>query len=127
MCSSDLGPTHGTGGEYHVSKLLYAPSESVFFDAVREKGLRIGDLNGEEQFVGFGRIDYNLKDGLRWGTYQAYIEPILDRANLKVYRYATVQKVSAKVQVHPEMKTALAMYDIASRFISLALTNERTG
>lgn len=42
---------------------------------------------------GFGGMDVTMKNGRRFSTYSGYIKPILDRRNLKIYRYAEVTKV----------------------------------
>jgi len=39
-----------------------------------------------------------VKDGLRHSTYHAFLEPILNRTNLEIYRYAWVTKVHLDTQ-----------------------------
>lgn len=88
------GDNHGKGGEMYVGKIDYIPGVEVMEEALREKGIPLGDLNaGEQNTYGFSKVDYNIKQGLRWGTYQAFLEPILSRTNLKIYRYAYAVKV----------------------------------
>ena len=41
-------------------------------------------------------MELTMKNGLRWSTYPAYIKPILQRTNLKIYRYSRVVKVIKK-------------------------------
>jgi hypothetical protein len=53
--------------------------------------------------LGFQPMERNIKDGKRWGSYQAYIEPFLLRENLKIYRYAR----AAKVTVHMTHDTVI--------------------
>jgi len=43
--------------------------------------------------LGYGPIDVTINRGKRWGTYKAFLEPILQRKNLNVYRYSTAIKV----------------------------------
>jgi choline dehydrogenase-like flavoprotein len=54
--------------------------------------MTIQDMN-KEQIEGFQPIDFNSKNGRRWGTYQAFLEPILGRPNLHVSRYSTATKI----------------------------------
>ncbi|ODM95207.1 Oxygen-dependent choline dehydrogenase [Orchesella cincta] len=58
-----------------------------------KKGIPIGDLDGGEIQYGFSTVDYNIKDGQRWGSYKSHLEPALNRSNLVVERYATAQKI----------------------------------
>lgn len=44
-------------------------------------------------FIAFYPIDVTIKDGKRWSTYKAFIQPVLGRNNLKVVRYAHVKRV----------------------------------
>lgn len=77
-----------------VGQVDYIPGQSIFEEALIEKGFQVGDLNGGEEFTnGFSKIEYNIKDGLRCGTYQAFLQPILDRPNLSIYRYAYATKI----------------------------------
>lgn len=79
----------------YVGKIDHIPGVEVVEEALREKGFIIGDLSaGTGMTYGFSRIDHNIKQGMRWGTYQAFLEPILDRSNLVIYRYAYVTRVN---------------------------------
>ena len=49
-------------------------------------------------FVGFGPIEVTQKRGYRFGTFSAFIEPILDRKNLYVSRYSQATKVPKTVK-----------------------------
>lgn len=78
----------------YVGTIDYLPGLEVMEEALREKGYPIGDANGGEDFTyGFSKVDYNIKNGLRWGTHQAFLEPVLNRTNLIIYRYAHAIKV----------------------------------
>jgi len=87
------GANHGYGGEMYVGKVDYLPGVEVFEEALKEKGIPTGDLNGGDFTFGFTKMDYNIKDGMRWGTFQAFLEPILNRTNLVIYRYAYAIRV----------------------------------
>ncbi|CAL8070792.1 unnamed protein product [Orchesella dallaii] len=120
------GTNHGLNGEMYVGTLDYLPGIEVFEEALKEKGIPTGDLNGGEEFTsGFTKIDHNIKDGLRWGTYQAFLQPILDRPNLVIYRYAyairvetvsddngTHRAVGVTYERHGEIRTALAQKEV---------------
>jgi hypothetical protein len=87
------GPNHGITGPIHISHVDYIPGYEVLEEALIERGIPIGDLNSGLFPSGFSKIDQNAKDGLRHSTYHGYLEPILNRTNLKIYRYAFVTKV----------------------------------
>lgn len=38
-------------------------------------------------------MDFHQKHGFRWDSYKAYVEPILDRPNLTLRKFAFVNKV----------------------------------
>jgi len=87
------GPTHGTEGEIYIGRMEFLPGVDVLLDALVEGGYAIGDLNSGRFPSGFSKIDYNIKDGLRHSAYHGFLEPILSRTNLKIYRYATATKI----------------------------------
>ncbi|ODM94348.1 Glucose dehydrogenase [FAD, quinone], partial [Orchesella cincta] len=66
-----------------------------FFRAGEEMGYQREDVNGF-QVPSFSTLDVSVKDGRRFGAYQAFLEPVLSRKNLQVYRYARVTKVHLK-------------------------------
>lgn len=91
------GDNHGRGGEMYVGKIDFIPGVQVMEQALTEKDIPLGDLNaGSEMTYGFSKIDYNIKQGLRWGSYQAFLEPVLNRSNLVIYRYAYVHRVDTE-------------------------------
>ncbi|ODM88017.1 Alcohol dehydrogenase [acceptor] [Orchesella cincta] len=120
------GANHGYGGEMYVGQVDYLPGVEVFEEALKEKGIPTGDLNGGEDFTyGFTKLDYNIKNGLRWGTYQAFLEPILNRTNLVIYRYAyairveteslgngTYKAVGVTYERHGAIRTVLAEKEV---------------
>ncbi|OXA63508.1 uncharacterized GMC-type oxidoreductase Mb1310 [Folsomia candida] len=89
----DSSPNHGAEGEMHVGKLEFLPGVDELFAALEEKGVPIGDLNSGLFPYGFSKIDSNIKDGLRWSSYHAFIKPIEARENFKIYRYAWATKI----------------------------------
>ncbi|CAL8070794.1 unnamed protein product [Orchesella dallaii] len=119
------GSNHGYGGEMYVGTIDYLPGVEVIEEVLREKEIPIGDLNGGDEFTyGFSKIDYNIKDGMRCGTYQAFLEPILNRTNLVIYRYAYAIRVETisegnrrraigiTYERHGEIRTALVQKEV---------------
>jgi len=104
----------------HIEKVRQTYMEKYFLDAAREKGYPIHDTNARQSqgkelhklrnyflgyirlincpklHIGFGEMDVTHYNGFRWSTYPGYIEPILKRRNLRIYRYARVIKVRNK-------------------------------
>ena len=84
---------HGEGGPIHIEAAnLVQPSNNLFFAAAAEKGLHVHDLNANLS-VGVQPSDLNIKNGKRWGTYEGYLQPVLERPNLSVYPYSTATKI----------------------------------
>lgn len=76
---------HGVGGELHVRR---PRSDNPILTAYLEAGQQAGyalteDFNGESQ-EGFGRYETNIKDGHRWSSARAYLDPARARPNLTV-------------------------------------------
>ncbi len=77
---------HGAGGPLHVSK---ASSKNPIYKAFVEAGVEAGyartnDFNGFQQ-EGFGPYQLTIKNGKRWSSSAAYLQPILGkRDNLTV-------------------------------------------
>lgn len=91
-----IGEIHDDKGELYVGKLGYElPSTPTFFQAITEKGLSELDLNSNSSLSleGFMHADIHIKNGYRWGSYQAFLKPILKRENLNIYRYSKVIRV----------------------------------
>jgi choline dehydrogenase len=77
---------HGAGGPLHVSKASSKnPIYGAFIEAGAQAGyLRTNDFNGFQQ-EGFGPYQLTIKNGKRWSSSAAYLQPILGkRANLTV-------------------------------------------
>jgi choline dehydrogenase len=75
---------HGADGPLHISR---AASKNPIYGAFIEAGVAAGyrrtsDFNGYQQ-EGFGPYQLTIKDGKRWSSSAAYLQPILGkRANL---------------------------------------------
>ncbi|MBM65365.1 MAG: choline dehydrogenase [Myxococcales bacterium] len=90
---SDL---RGAGGPVAVTRPKdCSPVSELFMEAVAEvTGVpRIEDYNGPTQ-EGVSIVQMSAKDGLRYSTSQAYLEPNRNRPNLTIVSRATVLKVN---------------------------------
>ena len=88
------GELHGGDGPLHISK---GESLSPFYAALVEAGRQAGypvtdDFNGAD-FEGFGPYDLTISNGRRWSTAEAYLRPVLGRANLKVVTDAHTTRI----------------------------------
>jgi len=84
---------HYSGGPLTVSDESAVPMAKRFVDAGKELGYKEVDFNGEEQ-LGFGVSQVTVKDGVRAGTAQAFLRPVMSRANLHVAVNAHVTRVN---------------------------------
>ena len=85
---------HGQGGPLNVAPLC-SPSEvnEIFLEAGDQLQLpRTDDFNGAKQ-EGLGYYEVTQKDGERWSTARAYLDPAEDRPNLSIKKEALVEKV----------------------------------
>ncbi len=85
----------GENGELHTSNgnNMKNPLYRAFIEAGRQAGYPVtDDYNGRQQ-EGFCRMDMTVKNGIRWSTANAYLKPILRRANLKLEMHALTQRV----------------------------------
>lgn len=85
---------HGSEGPLHVGDSAH---DHDLFDAFVASGVEAGypanpDFNGAEQ-EGFGRYQFNIRNGRRWSAAAAYLKPILSRPNLTVETGALTQRV----------------------------------
>ncbi|ODM92716.1 Alcohol dehydrogenase [acceptor], partial [Orchesella cincta] len=83
---------HGKNGPLRVEPVNYAPGLDNFLEAVKETGFSVRDLNVDQQ-EGFSPVEFTQKRGIRLSAYSAYIQPILDRPNLKILRYSHATKI----------------------------------
>ncbi|CAL8109013.1 unnamed protein product [Orchesella dallaii] len=63
-----------------------------FLEAGKEIGYEHRDVNGDQE-PSFGRLDFSIKNGRRFGTYPAFLKPVMTRPNLIIYRYSRVTKI----------------------------------
>ncbi len=94
LMSSGGAQVHGTGGPLVVSDLSdkHPVSDSVI-KAFTESGYPLNsDFNSGDQ-EGTGYFQVTMRDGARWSTYKAFLEPVRDRANLEVVVGAQVDRV----------------------------------
>ena len=85
---------HGGDGPLHVGN---AAHDHDLFDAFVAAGAEAGypanpDFNGPEQ-EGFGRYQFNIRNGRRWSAAAAYLKPVLSRPNLTVQTGALTLQV----------------------------------
>ena len=76
---------HGSGGPLYISDLAFNdPTERLWLEACQNVGIPYcDDFNGPSQ-EGCGFYQLFVKDGERFGTGKAYLEPALERSNLTV-------------------------------------------
>ena len=85
---------HGQGGEFNVAELR-DPGEinEIFFEAGRQNQMPFtDDFNGAQQ-EGLGMYEVSHKNGERWSTARAFLDPVDDRPNLTVITGARTEKV----------------------------------
>ncbi len=85
---------HGSGGPLNVAWLRSpSPLGEAFMQACEQRGLpRIADYNGPRQH-GVAPAQVTQKDGERCGAFRAYLQPALQRPNLRVITGATIVRV----------------------------------
>jgi choline dehydrogenase len=85
---------HGASGPLHVTNpLKTSPLFQVLLDAGRDAGYKLTpDFNGEQQ-EGFGFFQLTIKNGRRWSTATAFLQPALERDNLKVEIEALITRI----------------------------------
>jgi len=85
---------HGTDGPLNVTyKKEVSPINQNFIDAAQEHQIPLcEDFNaGDHEGVGF--FDVTQKDGKRWSTAKAYLEPAMERENLTVLTECLAEKI----------------------------------
>jgi choline dehydrogenase len=87
-------PYHGQDGPLHVEDRRYThPLSEAWVESAVASGFKpTDDFNGAEQ-EGAGLYQVTCKKGRRWSVDQAYLQPVLDRANLTVHTGAMVSRV----------------------------------
>jgi len=88
------GEFHGQGGELNVAPVSEPGAvNEAFFEAGRQIQLPFtDDFNGEQQ-EGLGMYEVTQKQGERWSTARAFLDPIEARDNLTVITGAHTEKV----------------------------------
>ncbi|MDZ4867767.1 MAG: choline dehydrogenase [Alphaproteobacteria bacterium] len=85
---------HGGEGPLYVGNAMKSsPLFQVLIDAGKQAGYKVTpDFNGAQQ-EGFGFFQLTIKNGRRWNTSTAYLQPALTRQNLKVEVEALITRV----------------------------------
>jgi len=85
---------HGVGGPLRVEDVVHKnPVEEMLMQAIGNLGYAPNpDFNGAKQ-NGFGYFQTTMKNGQRWSTANAYLEPVRERDNLTVFTNTLAQKI----------------------------------
>jgi choline dehydrogenase len=88
---------HGSGGELDVQRPGDSnPLAHALVDAAVEAGHhRSDDFNGERQ-DGFGIFELNQRNGVRLSSSRAFLHPVLNRPNLKVFGDTLVERINLR-------------------------------
>lgn len=94
---SGASELHGADGPLIVSRAVSSnPLFKAFIDAGIEAGFGYNqNFNGDSQ-AGFGRYDFTIKNGRRWNSASAYLQPALKRKNVEIISGAHVTKLTIK-------------------------------
>ena len=85
---------HAQGGPLNVAPLRSpAKINDILIEAGRQLQIPINeDFNGESQ-EGLGYYEVTQKDGERWSTARAFLDPAEDRPNLTIIQHALSEKI----------------------------------
>ncbi|XP_063596245.1 glucose dehydrogenase [FAD, quinone]-like [Penaeus indicus] len=85
---------HGRGGPYTVTPKEgpHLPITGAFLRAGQHLGFDVIDPSGPEQ-IGFAPTEYVTRNGERWSTARAYLQPAARRPNLHVVHSAFAMKI----------------------------------
>ncbi|RBY84385.1 GMC family oxidoreductase [Blastococcus sp. TF02A-26] len=78
---------HGTDGPIPIRRQpreTWQPITSAFAEEMAAHGHRVTEDHNDHRMVGAGPTAHNVRDGIRWSTASAYLEPARDRANLTI-------------------------------------------
>jgi choline dehydrogenase len=92
--NSRFSDLHGHGGEWRVEKqrLRWEILEAFAGAAVQAGIPRTDDFNtGDNEGVGY--FEVNQKSGFRWNTSKAFLRPIRDRRNLRIWTEAHAERL----------------------------------
>lgn len=85
---------HETGGPFKIGPVTHrSPIVDDALEAARAMGFPVTDDFSGPQPVGFGVPDVNIIGGNRWGTYEAYLAPAMQRDNLTVFTETTITRI----------------------------------
>ncbi|CAG7666064.1 unnamed protein product [Allacma fusca] len=101
--SQDYHGIHQNNTKHHAQSAygnLHIESRNIddlplvpeFLQAAKELGFENVDLNGPQK-PGFDQFEYVQKKGYRFGTYSAFLNPIMGRKNIRISRYSHVTKI----------------------------------
>ena len=85
---------HGKEGELKISlRKEYSKSTYHFIEACKENSLNFNeDYNGETQ-EGSSFLQFTIDKNIRQSTYEAFLKPISDRANLTIKTNSSVKRI----------------------------------
>ncbi len=85
---------HAQGGPLNVAPVKSPGSiNEIFLDACSQLQLpKTDDFNGANQ-EGMGMYEVTQKNGERWSTARAFLDPVMDRSNLTVITGALTEKI----------------------------------
>jgi choline dehydrogenase len=88
------GPLHGQDGPVHVEDRRFTHElTTAYVESAVSHGLkRNDDFNGVEQ-EGAGLYQVTCRKGRRWSTYEAYLRPARERANLTIATHAFATRI----------------------------------
>ena len=114
------GPLHGCDGELNVTNVRDPnPMSGVFVDACVEMGYpRNNDFNGVSQY-GVGPYQVTQKDGRRFSSARAFLNPVKKRVNLTILTDAQVRKVLIE-----DGKAVGIEYQIDEKIITVNVSKE---
>ncbi|MFE9251045.1 GMC family oxidoreductase [Streptomyces sp. NPDC007088] len=88
-------PWHGVGGPLTVSDgRSRNPGSGAFVEAAAEAGYALNDDFNSGRQDGFGAYQLTQRDGERCGSATAYLDPALDRPNLRVLTHVAVHRIT---------------------------------
>ena len=96
--NSDRGDDgfHSASGPLSVERQTSdkaSPLNDVFLEAGRQLQFPINDDFNAETQIGFGYYDVTQKNGTRWSTAKAYLEPAENRSNLHIISGVLAEKI----------------------------------
>lgn len=88
---------HGINGPLNVTyKKEVSPINQNFIDAAQELQIPLCEDFNTGDHEGVGYFDVTQKDGVRWSTAKAYLEPAMERENLTILTACLAEKITLK-------------------------------